>query len=191
MFPPTMPLDELLTRAENSNAAIARASQEVKVQQSQTALFRADRIPNLGLEFGLDLNSPHDFEVGGRGQVSMELPLFSRYQGEIAESLAGERELEGELAAARRAADARVESAYFDLEARRTQVQLYRDTILPSSRRFEEIAEESYRAGATNILTVLSAQHDVQQTESNYLDSLQAAQTAFAQLEEAVGAPLE
>ena len=121
----------------------------------------------------------------------MELPIFSHNQGEIAESLASERVLEGELAAARRNLDASVSSAYYDLQARQTQAQIYHDTILPSSRRLEEMAEESYRAGKANLLVVLTAQHDVQQVERDYLDSLLALHSAFAQLEEAVGSPLD
>ncbi len=191
MLPPPMLLEDLLARADNSNPAIARASQQMKVQHSQTALLKAERIPDLGVEFGVDLNSPHDFDVGPRGGVSMELPLFKRNQGEIAQSEASALALDGQLEAARRAANARVESAYFDLEARRTQVQLYRDTLIPTSDRLEEMTEESYRAGKANILTVLSAQRDAQQVQSEYLDSLLAAQAAFGQLEETVGAPLD
>jgi cobalt-zinc-cadmium efflux system outer membrane protein len=191
LLPPPLALEEVLARAGASNAEIARASQEQKVQQSRTSLLRAERIPNLDLEFATDFNSPGEFRVGPRGQISISLPLFSRNQGEIAQSIANERALEGQLAAVRRAADARVESAYFDLAARRTQVQLYRETLLPLSRRLEEMAEESYRAGKANILTVLGAQHDVQQVEREYLDSLLAAQSAFAQLEAAVGEPLD
>jgi len=195
---PPPSLDELLARAANSNPESARISQEAKVEQSRKALLEAQRIPNLGLQFGADLNSPGGlgqntggFEAGPRGQLSMELPIFSHNQGEIAQSIANERALEEELAASRRAADAKVESAYFDLEARQTQVRVYRETILPSSQRLEEMAEESYRAGKANILTVLGTQRDVQQAERDYLDSLVALQSAFAQLEEAVGAPLE
>jgi cobalt-zinc-cadmium efflux system outer membrane protein len=192
-LPPPLALDDLLSRAGASNAEIARIHQEEKVQESQTALLKAERIPNLGLEFGTDFNSPgrDGFRVGPRGQVSMELPIFRRNQGEIAQSEANQIALGGLLTAARRAADARAESAYVDLEARRTQVQLYRDTLLPASRQLEEMAEESYRAGKANILTVLGAQHDVQQVERDYLGSLLAVQSAFAQLEEAVGAPLD
>jgi cobalt-zinc-cadmium efflux system outer membrane protein len=191
LLPPAMTLDDLQARTSNSNAEIARISQEEKVEQSHKSLLDAERIPNLGIEFGADFNSPTDFEIGGRGQLSMELPIFSRNQGEIAQSTANERALQSELEATRRAVAARVGSAYFDLEARRTEVQLYRDTLLPSSRQLEEMTEESYRAGKANILTVLDAQHDVQQAERDYLSSLLAMQAAFAQLEEAVGAPLD
>jgi cobalt-zinc-cadmium efflux system outer membrane protein len=195
--PPATTLDELLARAGNSNSEIARISQEARLERSRKALLEAERIPNLGLQFGFDLNNPGSgvnsggYMVGPRGQISMPLPIFSHNQGEIAQSTAAERALEGELAAARRAADAKVESAYFDLRARQTQVQLYRETVVPSSQRLEEMAEESYRAGKAGILTVLGAQHDVQQAQRDYLGSELAMQSAFAQLEEAVGAPLE
>jgi outer membrane protein, heavy metal efflux system len=192
-LPPQLTLDDLLARAGASNAEIAHLNQEAKVQQAQTSLLKAERIPNLGIEFGVDFNSPGPggYREGPRGQISMELPLFNRNQGEIAQSLATQQALSAELTAARRSANAKVESSYLDLEARRVEVQLYHDKILPSSRELEELSEESYRAGKANILTVLGAQRDVQQAEREYLASLVAVQSAFAQLEEAVGASLE
>lgn len=192
-LPPSVMLDGLLARAAASNSDIERILQESKVQQSQTSLLKADRIPNLSLEFGVDFNNPGQggFREGARGQVSMELPLFSHNQGQIAQSIANQQVLDAELASARRATDARVESSFFDLEARLAEVQLYRDNILPSSKRLEEMSEESYRSGKANILTVLGAQRDVQQVEQDYLSSLLAVQSAFAQLEEAVGSPLD
>lgn len=197
-LPPLPALDDLVARARSSNSEIAKAEQEVKLEQSREALLKAERIPNLGVQFGADLNNPGGlgvntggYEVGARGQLSMELPIFSHNQGEIAQSIANTRALQGALAAARRAVDARVGSAYLELQARQTQAQLFRETILPSSRQLEEMSEESYRVGKANILTVLGAQRDVQQGERDYLDSLLAVQSAFSQLEEAVGAPLD
>jgi cobalt-zinc-cadmium efflux system outer membrane protein len=189
-MPPSLALDDLLLRSGVSNAEISQISQEQKVQERQTALLEAERIPNLVLQFGADFNAKPDFQTGARGQLSMELPIFAHYQGEIAQSKAAQRALEGELAAARRSVDAKVESALFDLEARRSQVELYRHTLLPASRRLNDLAEDSYRAGKANILTVLGAQRDVQQMERDYLDSLLAMQSAFARLEEAVGVRL-
>jgi cobalt-zinc-cadmium efflux system outer membrane protein len=197
-FAPPPALADVVARAGSSNLEIARISQEEKIEQSRKALLDADRIPNLGLQFGADFNAPGGpgtntggYEAGLRGQLSMELPIFSHNQGEIAQSIANAHALDDALAAARRAADSKVESAYFDLEARETQAQLYHQTILPSSQHLEEMAEESYRAGKANIMTVLGAQRDVLQAERDYLDSLLAVQSAFSQLEEAVGAPLD
>jgi len=55
----------------------------------------------------------------------------------------------------------------------------------------ESMAEESYRAGKTGILTAIQAQQDVQSVESSYLQSLQQLQNLYADLEETVGGAVE
>lgn len=190
-LPPRVELPDLIKRAEGANAELQRLGQEQKVEESQRSLLKAERIPNLDLEAGADFNSPHDFRVGPRSQVLLTLPIFNRNQGEIAQSLANQRVLEAEAAATRRAVAGRVQAAYFDLSARLSQVEIYRQTLLPATRRLESLAEESYQAGKANILTVLDAQRNVQEVERENLDVLLTVQTAFAGLEETVGAPLE
>ncbi len=190
-LPPRLALPELLRKAEGSNAELQHLVQEQKVEQSRQALLRAERIPTFNLQFGTDFNSPPSFHVGGRSQLSVMLPIFTRNQGELAQSTASQRVLEGAVAATRRAVAGRVQAAYFDWNARRTQVELYRASLLPATRRLEGLAEESYRAGRANLLTVLDAQRSVQLAEREYLDSLFALQAAFAGLEETIGAPLD
>jgi outer membrane protein TolC len=190
-LPPRTELGQLVQRAAAANAELQRLGQEQKVEDSRRGLLKAERIPNLELEYGLDFNSPHDFRAGPRSQVLLTLPIFSRNQGEIAQSLANQRVLEAESAATRRAVAGRVETGYFDWSARLAQVEIYRQTLLPSARRLESLAEESYRAGKSNILTVLDAQRNVQGIERDYLDALFSVQTAFADLEATVGVPLD
>ena len=185
-----MTLDQLLARAGQSSPELQNLAQELEVEDKKEALLSADRVPDLVLEGGVDFNSPHDFKVGARGQVTMDVPLFSRNQGEIAAEQATEREMQTELLAARRSVNARVEQAYFEFEARRTEIDLDRTTLLPAGRHLESLAEDSYKAGKSDILSVLDAQRDVQQLEGDYLDNLFAFQSAFAELEEAVGEPL-
>jgi outer membrane protein, heavy metal efflux system len=191
----TMPaegqLSDLASRAAASNPDLQRIAQQEKIQLSQRALLRAQRIPNLNLQFGVDLNAPKDFNYGPRGQVNMEMPIFSRNQGEIAESSATLIALEDQAAATRRAVDGRVEQAYYELDAREAQAKLYKETLVPAATRLESMAEESYQAGKANILAVLDAQRNVQQVQQAYLQSLFTLQQAFAQLEETVGAPLD
>ncbi len=184
-------LADLLSRAAQQSPELQHLAQELKVQQSHESLLRAERVPDVGLELGVDLNAPHDYRVGPRGQITVGLPIFSRNQGEIAQSEATRRALDANLDATRRSIAGRVEQAYFELHARRTQVELYRDTLLPSGRKLEDLAEQSYQAGKSDILYVLAAQHDVQQLQSDYLDSLYALQAAYAELEEIVGASLD
>jgi outer membrane protein TolC len=164
---------------------------EKKVEESRRSLLKAERIPNLDLEAGVDFNAPKDFRYGPRGQISIGLPLFTRNQGEIAQSLANERVLEAETAATERSVSARVEAGFYDLEAQRTQVQLYRDRLLPVAHQLESMAEESYRAGKTGILTAIQAQQAVQSVESSYLQSLEQLQGFYAGLEETVGGAVD
>ena len=190
-LPPQVVLQDVVQRAVESNAELRHLAQEQRIEQSRRAWLQAERIPNLNVQVGTDLNAPGDFRAGPRGQLSLVVPLFTRNQGEIAQSLASQHALEGEVAAARRAVAARVEAAYYEWGARQTQVELFRRTLLPAGRRLQSLAEESYRAGKANLLTVLDAQRNVQQVERDYLESLFALQAAFADLEETVGASLD
>jgi cobalt-zinc-cadmium efflux system outer membrane protein len=190
-LPAQVPLQDVVQRAVESNAEIRHLLQEQRIEQSRRAWLQAERIPNLNVQFGSDLNSPGDFRAGPRGQLSLVVPLFTRNQGEIAQSAASQRVLESELAAERRAVAARVEAAYFEWSTRQIQVELFRQRLLPAGRRLASLAEESYRAGKANLLTVLDAQRSVQQVERDYLESLLALQAAFAELEETVGASLD
>ena len=86
---------------------------------------------------------------------------------------------------------ARVETAYFDLDAQRTQADTYRTSLMPVARQLESLAEESYRAGKADILMVLTAQRNAQDAEQKYLQSLLTVQSTFAGLEEIVGASID
>lgn len=190
-LPTESPLSELLARAAASNSQLQRIAQEEKIEQSQRALFQADRIPNLVLSAGMDFNSPHNFRYGPRGQISMDVPIFSRFQGEIAQSSAILIALEDQAAATQRAVDGQVEQAYYELDAREAQAKLYKETLVPAASNLESMAEESYRAGKADILYVLNAQKNVQNVQQAYLQSLFTVQVAFAQLEQTVGVPLD
>ena len=109
--PPAWSVEELVQRAYAANAELQHLAQEQKVEESRRGLLKAERIPNLDLEYGLDFNAPHDFRVGPRSQLSLTLPIFSRNQGEIAQSLANQRVLEAETTARKRAVAAIVEEA--------------------------------------------------------------------------------
>jgi len=188
---PTARLEDLVGRAYQSNPDLQHLGGERKVEDSRRSLLKAERIPDVTFEAGLDFNSPHDYRYGPRSQVSIGLPIFSRNQGEIAQSIANSRVLDAETAATERSVSARVESAFYDLEAQRTQVRLYHDRLLPVARQLESLAEESYRAGKTGILTAIQAQQDVQSVESSYLQSLEQLQDLYAGLEESVGGTVE
>lgn len=189
--PATVAMNDVVQRAIGANYDILHLQQEANVERSKAALLRAERMPEVSIEAGADFNAPPDFQVGARGQLTVGVPIFNRNQGELAQSAANLAALEGQLLAKKRSVTGDVEAAFYDLASKQTQVSLYHDKVLPAAQQVEALAEESYRAGRANILEVLNAQKDVQQTEHEYLQALFDLQQAFAELEELVGVNLD
>ena len=190
-LPQPVTLPDVTARALDSNYDLLHLAQELKVEQSKEKMYRAMRFPEVTVEGGADFNSPPDFVVGGRGQLTVGLPIFDRQQGQIAQSSASQRFIEAEIAAKRRQVSGDVESVFAELNAKLLEVDLYRRTVIPAGRKLESLTEESYRAGKTNILSVIEAQRTVRQNERDYLQSLLELQKAFSELEETVGVALD
>jgi outer membrane protein, heavy metal efflux system len=188
---PAPPLTDLVARAYQSNAELTHLNQELRIEQAREKLLRAERVPDLNVIVGAVFNAAPNFQVGHHEGFSMNLPIFSRNQGELQQSSAQQRFLELQTAAVRRSVAGDVQAAYYEWDARRAEVDLYRNTLRPVAEKVEQQAEESYRAGKVNLLTVLEAQRSVQEIEKNYLDSLGALQSAFAALEEITGSGLD
>jgi len=190
-LPETPVVDALITKARTTNPELLNVTQQSKLEQSRQMLLRAERVPDFTVEVGADIDAPDEFRVGPRAAVSIDVPIFSRKQGELAQSKATQQQLEGTAAAIKRTLAGEVEAAYYDLAARRAEVQLYRDTLLPASERLASLFQESYSEGRSPIMNVLDAQRTTQQLKREYLDIVLAVHDSFAQLEEAVGVPLE
>ncbi len=189
---PSAPTLELATNeAMQSSADLLKTAQDLRTEASRLELAKSQRIPNLDLTAGADFNAPGEFRVGGKGGVAVTLPLFYHGQGEVALSNARIQLLQLTLASQRINVAAAVASSYFDYQAKARQAQLYREKIVPQTVKMEEMAEESYRAGKTNVLTLLDAQRRLNEVQKAYIDALLTAQTSFAALEETVGVALD
>lgn len=190
-IPPEPVLQLVNDQAMESSGDLLKTAQELRTEERRLELAKAQKIPNLDLSGGADFNSPPDFRVGGKGGIAVTLPLFYHGQGEVAQSSARLELLRLTLASQRTTVAAQVAGAYFDYAAKAHQVQQYHDRVLPESTRLEQMAEDSYQSGKTNVLTLLDAQRRLNDVRKAYLDALFAAQSSFAALEEAVGAPLD
>jgi cobalt-zinc-cadmium efflux system outer membrane protein len=184
-------LDAIIAQALQSNADLLKSTQDLKTEQRRLDLAKAQRIPNLDLSAGADFNSPPEFNTGGKGGITVTLPLFNRGQGEIALSNARLGLLRLTSESQRVNASAQVAAAYFDYVAKLHQAEQYTQRIVPQTEKLSQMAEDSYRSGKTNLLTLIDAQRRLNDVRKAYLDSLFAAQSSFAALEEVVGAPLD
>jgi outer membrane protein TolC len=123
--------------------------------------------------------------------VALAVPLFTRHN-------AGVRVEENTIAllrAQREALGQRIRGAVATAAARASaasaQYLRYRDQILPHSREVERMAEESYREGQTNLVTLLQTLQAARELRARALQSAADLQGALAQLRQAmtVGPP--
>ncbi len=189
--PPAPTLDAIIAQALQSNADLMKSTQDLKTEEKRLALAKSQRIPNIDLQPGLDFNSPPEFKEGGRGGFAITIPLFNHGQGEIALSNAKLGLLRLTIESQRLNASAQVAAAYFDYAAKQHQALQYREKILPQNERLLSMAEDSYQSGKTSLLTLIDAQRKLNDVRKAYLDSLFAAQSSFAAMEEVVGASLD
>ncbi len=189
--PASPPMESVIDTALHSNPDVQKFTQQYKLEQRRLELAKSMRIPNLDLQAGLDFNSPPDFQTGGRGQIGVSVPLFYRGQGEVAQSNGRLEFLRLTLQSEQMMVSAEVAAAYFDYTAKVQQASRYSQNIVPQTTKLEQMAEESYAAGKSNLLTLIDAQRKLNDVRKAYIDSLFAAQSSFAALEEVVGAPLD
>jgi cobalt-zinc-cadmium efflux system outer membrane protein len=189
---PVVPsLEELDARAFQSNPDLRSVRQRAGIEQARADLLRAERIPDFSAGIGGDFNNPGSYTAGLRGQFSMAIPIFSRSQGEIAQSVATQHQISRQLLAQQKTIESEVETAVLEFGARASQVKIFRDNLVPAAKRLADMTEDSYKTGQSSILTVIDARRNTNQVQGEFLDSLLAAHAAFAALEEAVGAPLD
>ncbi len=189
--PTASALPSLSEMALLSNAEVQKTAQELETEKRRLALAKAMRVPDLDLQAGADLNSPNDFRVGPRGQIGISLPLFYHGQGEVAQSTARLSFLQLSLQAQKTSTSAEVVVAYYDFVSKAHLAEQYSQKIVPQTVRLEQMAEDSYRSGKSNLLTLIDAQRRLNETRKAYLDTLLQAQSSFAALEEIVGTPLD
>lgn len=162
----------------------------IRIEQRRADLLRAGRVPTAIFSFGAVLNAPGEFDAGPRAGVSIGLPLFSRNQGEIAQSMATTSQLRAQREATERTIANAVFGALAKIEAQRRRADAYQQRLVPTATDLESLSEESYRAGRTSVLGVLDAQRSLRDLRSEALQAALEMQFSLAELEGLLGAPL-
>lgn len=188
---PVLVFDQALATAVASNTDLVVLDRQIAVESRRLDLLRAERTPTPIFSAGALFDSPGEFAVGSRFGVSVDLPILSRNQGEIASSIATTAQLRTKRDAMRRVVENQVYGLLARVESARRQVEAYEQRLVPTAADLETLAEESYRAGRTSVLALLDAQRSLRDLRR---DSLQAAldlQLVVADLEEVLGTPIQ
>jgi outer membrane protein, heavy metal efflux system len=183
--------DSLVAIALQRRPELLGLARERAGARSNTALAQQYWLPDvdLSVEKNIVQGTPSTYTTS----IGFSVPLFfwNHQRGEVAESKHHERELTAAYADLEAEVDQDVRTTFAAAATALQQAIYLRDQLLPEARRAYEIALTSYGLGGSSALDVLDARRTLLDAESQYAETLGAANDARADLERAVGAPLE
>jgi cobalt-zinc-cadmium efflux system outer membrane protein len=179
--------EQALSLAFTSNVDLVSLDRQIAIEERRIALLRAERTPTPVFSVSGLFNNPPEFTTGQAAAVSLEVPLFSRNQGQIAQSVATTSQLRGRRDATRRTVENEVYGTVARIDAQRRQLEAFEQRLVPTATTLQELAEESYRAGRTSVLGVLDAQRSLRDLRRDALQAALDLQLSLADLEELLG----
>jgi cobalt-zinc-cadmium efflux system outer membrane protein len=188
---PLPTLDAVTQQALAGNAELTVLRKQIDEARARADLARATRRPDPAVMGALTYDAPGEFTTGWRVGASVALPFFTTGKADVAVADAGVARAQADREARAAQITGAVAAALARATAARETLERYQRDVLPASRQVEQMADESYRAGQTGLpayLQTVQAARDVRQR------ALQAGldyQLALADLERAMGTPLE
>jgi cobalt-zinc-cadmium efflux system outer membrane protein len=123
--------------------------------------------------------------------MSIPLTLWDKKKGPIATATAEQERAMGELEKLRQEILGRVTTAQQNLAAVKETLTNYTPEFLGRLKAALEAASQSYGEGRTPLLLFLETQRTYFETQASYFESLERLYESQAELESAVGVPLQ
>jgi outer membrane protein, heavy metal efflux system len=179
-----------LERARASSTELTVLDRQIEQQRAKLALAQALRTPDIIPTATLTHDAQPEFTYGWRAGLAVTLPILTSHKAGV--------ELEqatlNQVMAQRQATELRitgdVTAAAAIAESQRAAYARYQDLILPQAQQVELLAQDSYQLGQTGIATLLQALQASRDIRLRSIDAVSQFQTALADLERAIGAPL-
>jgi cobalt-zinc-cadmium efflux system outer membrane protein len=177
-----------LARAGSTEMAVI--DRQIEEQRARLALAKALRVPDVTPAATLTHDAEPEFTYGWRAAVGVTVPIFTSHKAGVQV----EQATLDQLTAQRKATLARiageVSSAAAAAEAQRAAYVRDRDVIIPQAQQVEQLAQDSYQLGQTGLAALLQALQASRDVRLRAIDTVSQYQTALADLERAIGAPL-
>jgi outer membrane protein, heavy metal efflux system len=192
VVPPALPaLAQLDSIALAARPELASLQSQRAGARAATSLAKEFWLPDLGLS--VSKNSVPGAPATYTSAVGFSFPLFfwNHVGGEVAEASHHERELTATYRDLEAQVDQDVRTTYATAATALEQAVYLRDQLVPEAREAYTIASTSYGLGGSSALEVLDARRTLLDAESQYAEALGAANDARADLERAIGTPLD
>lgn len=184
----------LLQTALNARPDLIVARQQLNVSTKQIRLAKTQRIPDVILGSGFVFTTfqpPEKQQYGAYLNVNVDLPIFYRKQGEIMTAKLTYDQAKTQSLIVQNRVTAELKAAYENVRLARANISKYRTQLLAAAAETIRLAELGYKYGRNRLSDVILAQQSAQQINVGYFDAVVSYQNAWADLEKAVGRPLD
>jgi outer membrane protein, heavy metal efflux system len=170
---------------------IAALDREIDEAVARQRLAVAMRTPDPTVSGGALFDAQPEFTYGWRFGVAVAVPIFTRHNAEVEVESAHVAQVRAQREARLATLTGEALAAATRAEAARRQYLRYRDEVVPQLTTIESMAEDSYRSGQTNLTAFLQALLAAREVRLRATEAGLAYQTAFADLERALGGPIQ
>lgn len=173
-----------LLEAVDRRVEVRIAQRAVEQARANERLQAATSAPDVQALLGYKRSTGFNTVITG---VHVDLPFWSRNQGNIAAARAEVRAAESTLASTRAQVQAEIVAAQANYDIRRRQISQYLKPLRERARESSRIALEAYREGGADLLRLLDAERARIDAELLYFQTLAEFQRSAVSLEDAIG----
>ena len=173
----------LMNQAVDRQPALRRQQKVVEQAEYTIEHERASRIPNVSVIGQYHREAGDESVTAG---FSMALPVWYRRQGEIGTAMGTHREAQAERDRMQQELEQTIIRHFQEMQTAQAQMKVFEQGLLHQAKEALDIAQFSFRHGATSLLEVIDAQRVYRQTLLEYAQAQADHSIALARLERAV-----
>ena len=185
---PSYTRTDLLALAMARNPSLRTRSMQAAIAGLNLRKTRFGRRPDFAIGPSVEY-LPTEQTYGISATIS--LPIWNTSKGEIESASAEQRKALADIEKLRQEIVGAVTKAIARLDVARDQLALYSPAYLNKLKALVEQAEKSYAQSATSLLIYLDARRTYFDTLADYYEALANVADSHAELESAIGVPLE
>ncbi|MBO9729822.1 MAG: TolC family protein [Chitinophaga sp.] len=187
-------LKELMATAVSNRADILAAGKDKEVAGNMVRLAQANRLPDLGLNFGVAQNSGATNTVAPSPStnvvsagISIPLKFSGRSKAELLSAQYNVAQTGARYEQAVLQVQTEVATSYYNYISARKQVTQFHTGLLEDAQKALDGKIYSYRSGEINLLEVLNAQRTYNTLQQSYYEALNGYAAALVEVERSTG----
>jgi outer membrane protein TolC len=187
---PPINFEEAMKQAFEQRSDLKAAEAQVRAAERARAAARGERLPSLSLNADYGVIGTNPAQSHGTFSVVgiLRFPIWQggRIEGDIAQADAALAQRHAEFEDLKGRIESDVRSAYLDLEAAASQVELAQKNLRVAGENLE-LTRQRFEAGVSDNLEVVQSQESVAAAELDYINSVFAHNLAKISLARAIG----